>query len=374
MNIFDKPLRVVRNKVYYWSEHLKSRNTVWLLPLIYLLEACSGNGIRVIEPNDNELIGTDAPERLNGTEGDDTIIGNGGADTISGGEGYDIASYNNSPQAVVVDLSTAGSQSGGDADGDVLSGIEGVLGSEYADQLIGDAGSNTLLGADGNDFLTGGVGVDSLDGGTGIDTASYAGSASVTVDLSATGAQSGGDAEGDTLTNIENLIGSSNNDTLEGGVGDNVLTGGDGNDSLIGGADNDTLIGGLGTDVLSGGDGNDILIASGGDMIHSGGDHNDDDVIMIASDEEGTITITTLETRINISLLEDQFGSFSTLEDTSDVPFTESNQIKAYASSGSVYVELNTDSVLMDSEFIIIISDFSNLASYSLVNSVLILT
>ena len=41
-----------------------------------------------------------------------------------------------------------------------------------------------------------------------------------------TGTGSGGDAQGDTLTNIENLTGSNFDDTLEGNAGNNKLVGG----------------------------------------------------------------------------------------------------------------------------------------------------
>ena len=61
----------------------------------------------------------------------------------------------------------------------------------------------------GNDTLIGGA--DTLDGGDGTDTASYEGSsAAVTVSLVAGATNTGGDAEGDTLSNIENLTGSEN--------------------------------------------------------------------------------------------------------------------------------------------------------------------
>src|ERR687891_378388 len=69
----------------------------------------------------------------------------------------------------------------------------------------------------------GGAGGDALDGGAGLDAASYAGSdAGVTVNL-ATGAGSGGHATGDTLTGIENVIGSIHADTLTGNGGDKKL-------------------------------------------------------------------------------------------------------------------------------------------------------
>ena len=78
-------------------------------------------------------------------------------------------------------------------------------------------------------------------GGDGTDTASYAGSGSdVTVALSLTsgvvsGPGTGGDAAGDTLTDIENLTGSSHADTLTGNNDANVLDGGSGGDTLNGG-------------------------------------------------------------------------------------------------------------------------------------------
>src|SRR3546814_8834206 len=73
---------------------------------------------------------------------------------------------------------------------------------------------SSVLG-DGNDTLIGGSGADTLIGGAGSDTASYAGSSGgVTVDLAA-GTGSGGDAQGDTLSGIENLTGSSQGDRSE---------------------------------------------------------------------------------------------------------------------------------------------------------------
>jgi hypothetical protein len=71
-----------------------------------------------------------------------------------------------------------------------------------------------------------GAGKDAQDGGAGNDTA-----AGVNVSL-ATATGTGGDAQGDTLINFEKLIGSSQNDTLEGNNGDNILNGGAGVDTV----------------------------------------------------------------------------------------------------------------------------------------------
>ena len=180
-----------------------------------------------------------------------------------------------SSAAVSVNIGTA-AFSGGDAAGDTLAGFENITGSSFNDTLAGDgnaniltggaladnlsgaAGADTLIGGTENDTLSGGAGADSLDGGVNNDTADYSASGSaVTVDLSA-GTGLGGDAAGDVLINIENVIGSGSADSLTGDAGNNVLYGGAGSDTIIGGTGNDTLTGGAGADNLNGGIGTDM--------------------------------------------------------------------------------------------------------------------
>jgi Ca2+-binding RTX toxin-like protein len=63
-----------------------------------------------------------------------------------------------------------------------------------------------------------------------------------------------------TVSNTENLIGSSYNDTLTGNSSANVIKGGDGKDTINGGDDDDTLYGGGGTDTLTGGSDDDTFV------------------------------------------------------------------------------------------------------------------
>ena len=202
---------------------------------------------------------------LHGGAGNDFISGGAGRDTINGGDGEDYAVYEDAAEGVVVDLG-AGTARGGGGD-DTLISIENLLGSAYGDTLIGDTGSNVLRGIGGDDILQGGggddvleggAGADTLDGGDGQDFADYRTSASgVTVDLTAgTGAY--GEAEGDTLTDIEGVLGSEQRDVLTGNTTGNILYGNRGTDSLIGRAGDDTLIGGAGADRLYGGSGTDL--------------------------------------------------------------------------------------------------------------------
>ncbi len=216
------------------------------------------------------VIGTAGNDTLIGSAGDDTLVGGAGADVITGNGGIDTADYSGSGAGVTVDL-TAGTGVGGDAQGDTLTGIENINGTAFVDHLYGDASNNTINGLDSNDTLRGGGGADTLDGGAGSDFANYQGSASgVTVNL-ATGVNSGGDAAGDVLTNIENLYGSSFDDNLTGDGGRNILGGELGNDTLVGNAGDDSLNGEAGNDNLDGGDGNDRLIGGDGDDTANGG-------------------------------------------------------------------------------------------------------
>lgn len=158
-----------------------------------------------------------------------------------------------------------------------------LTGTDYADEIRGMAGSDVLSGGGGNDLLdggigndllTGGAGADQLIGGVGFDTASYATAASsVYVDL-ANNFGLYGDAQGDTFSGIEKVIGSRDDDwliaddrgiTFDGGSGNDYLKGGAGWDVLNGGFGVDTLEGGLGLDVLTGGASSDLFKFNRGD-------------------------------------------------------------------------------------------------------------
>ncbi|MBM9531952.1 hypothetical protein JWG42_17505, partial [Desulfoprunum benzoelyticum] len=199
----------------------------------------------------------DATFHVYGFDGHDILRGGGNADTLNGGYGIDTADYSASDAAVDIVLwptPTNRSQSGGDAQGDVLLSIENVIGSVFNDELWGDNQTNNILyGGAGNDTLYGDRSPDTLDGGEGLDTASYRWSSSeVVVDLTRQGGgqtQAGGDAQGDVLTGIENLTGSDYNDVLTGDSDANVLNGLAGDDAITAGA-GDTVDGGAGLDVL----------------------------------------------------------------------------------------------------------------------------
>ena len=145
------------------------------------------------------------------------------------------------------------------------SGNDTLNGNAGNDILLGGLGNDTLNGGEGNDLLIGGAGNDTLNGGNGNDTASYFDSAAgVTVTVNGASQNTGG-AGTDSLSNMENLVGSMFNDSLTGDGNANVLSGLAGNDILSGGGGDDLLIGGTGSDTLTGGAGKDTFKWMAGD-------------------------------------------------------------------------------------------------------------
>lgn len=197
--------------------------------------------------------GGDGNDILTGNAGDNVLAGGLGADRLYGGAaGEDTADYAGNLGAIWIDLE-AGVGRWNYAQGDSLSLIDHVVGTDSGDRLFGAAGENRLQGGLGDDLLQGRFGADRLEGGSGSDTASYAGDyGGVFVNL-ATGLGRWNAADGDLLTGIENLVGSGYNDVLVGSAGDNRLEGGAGDDYLYSLGGNNILVGGLGADWLYGG-------------------------------------------------------------------------------------------------------------------------
>jgi len=198
--------------------------------------------------NADTLAGDDNTNVIGGENGNDTIAGNGGNDHLSGENGDDNVSGGDGADRLVggAGADTLNGDGGNDsidagADNDLVNGGDGN------DSLYGGAGDDVLDGGAGNDVLEGGAGADTLTGSDGIDTVSYASSsAAVTVVMG--GVSSGGDADGDTMSGIEQVMGSAFNDSITGDGNANTLWGLGGDDTLTGGVGADTLKGGAGND------------------------------------------------------------------------------------------------------------------------------
>ncbi len=256
------------------------------------------------------LFGGGSNDTLTGGSGDDTLTGERGNDRLDGGLGTDLVTERADTNFTLTDSSLVG-QGRENLGTDILSGIEqaslslsffcGLLGCRGGDliaagftgsvSLFGGPGNDRLVGGPGNDMLDGRAGDDSLAGGdgddtlvgsSGNDTADFrAAAAGVAVNLFAGTALGQGT---DTLSGIENVIGSAfgdllvgdgSNNELRGDTGGDTLRGGDGNDVLLGNEGDDSLDGEAGDDTVTGAAGNDTLQGSLGiDRLVEEGDLN----------------------------------------------------------------------------------------------------
>lgn len=193
------------------------------------------------------LIGSDARELLSGGDGDDKLLASGGADTVNGGAGHD-----NIVQALYWEY-------------DVIDGGDGVDTLDYGQTYFASGQRDNP--AVGLFMYDRGVRADLTSGRVEKFSGYY-------------------DGVFDTLSNVENLIGTSLHDTLTGNSGANRLEGGAGDDLILFGAGKDTVYGGDGADMideafgvinfndanwLDGGAGADTIFADGGNDTAMGG-------------------------------------------------------------------------------------------------------
>src|SRR5262245_15385255 len=225
---------------------------------------------------DDSLTGNSLNNVLAGGLGDDTLDGKGGTDTVDYSHDH-FSDIGTTADKVVVRLGLNGANGTGaefDAHVDIhtltvtftqvstdtLISIEKVIGTNGPDEIVGNEQANTLEGRQGNDILDGGTGNDTLVGGPGSDTASYQSHNSLTgefgtISIGMNGANGAAKystlvtingrpvpvlVETDVLQGIENITGSSLNETLNGNEQNNILDGGFGNDTLIGNGGSDT--------------------------------------------------------------------------------------------------------------------------------------
>jgi Ca2+-binding RTX toxin-like protein len=223
---------------------LSGGNTVVSCPatvatgLIVLTGGAGNDGIAV-----DASVPAGAKLRANGNAGSDTLSGGSGDDVLEAGENY------NGPD----------------------DGNDTLVGNAGSDVLYADPGADQLAGGAGNDLLVSSVAVcqgHDYSGGPGSDTVSYGRSnASLTVKLGGTGGPNGcGTPDGVR----------SNNESLEGSDGPDVLIGDNGENSFMGHLGADTFVGKGGGDFIDAIDGRrDKSIQCGG---------GDDDVIKDRAD------------------------------------------------------------------------------------------
>jgi Ca2+-binding RTX toxin-like protein len=184
---------------------------------------------------------TDVDSDITGSDVD-VIAGNvnGGDDTFTGNGGTAVPGSTASTAAVM--------NLDGAAGNDTLTGGAGA-----SNVVLGGADDDTLTGGPGGDTISPGAGNDTVNGlGATIDFVSYEGlTGGVTLDLGVATAQNTGGQGTETISNVENFIGSNGDDSVAGTITPNTLHGRGGNDTLNGDLGNDSFSGGDGTDVVS---------------------------------------------------------------------------------------------------------------------------
>lgn len=235
----------------------------------------SGDNI-LIGASGNDLLdgGSGGADSLSGNDGNDRFVGriHAGVTTYSGGYGADTLDYSAETQAVTANLET------GDGN-DIVTEIERLIGTQFADTLLGNDLDNILNGGFGNDTISAGFGDDLIvytggedivRGGDSNDTLDFSGLGSaIDADLSSalqsvtTGDSSSWDAGVQRVlvtlpdTDVESLIGTDFDDRLQGTDSGNMFSDGAGDDEVHGGAGNDVFAYGGGFDTWFGGADND---------------------------------------------------------------------------------------------------------------------
>lgn len=190
--------------------------------------------------NASELIaGNNGNDIINGRLGNDIIEGGRGGDIIRGGAGDDILAADRLDR--FDDFGGSNSELRGGDGNDIIYGgskDDEQRGGNGNDLLFGKGGNDLILGGSGFDLLNGGVGNDTLRGQDDIDVADYSdltfngvfdSVAGLDVNLNTNKAKHSSDNNAltwiDTLTTIENVIGTSRNDRFIGDENNNVFYG-----------------------------------------------------------------------------------------------------------------------------------------------------
>ncbi len=141
------------------------------------------------------------------------------------------------------DIPVIGGFTSGTTDADTMTLTSEQM-TGFRNGFDGGEGNDSITGTSSDDVILGGSGNDTLNGGDGNDYVR-----GIT-----------GDDVIDGGAGVDAVNGNEGNDTVSGGAGNDYVRGGQGNDALFGNDGIDILTGDLGTDQLTGGAGADIFV------------------------------------------------------------------------------------------------------------------
>jgi Ca2+-binding RTX toxin-like protein len=197
--------------------------------------------------DDDDIINSSSgADQVNGGNGADTFFASAGADNFDGGGDTDTIDYTSRGGGIYinVDLNAAPNltvdvrDSGTDAliEQDIINNIENVIGSAGDDIFTNGAANNVIDGAGGSDTITYASGATGISFNMNLTTGGF-------FDVVIGG-------QTDSIARIENIIGSTGDDTMQGDTAANNFDGNDGNDSFIASEGGDTYTGGLDVDIV----------------------------------------------------------------------------------------------------------------------------
>ncbi len=231
---------------------------------------------------DDTIRGGAGDDSLFGGVGNDSLNGGVGADRLVGGNGDDIYTIDDPNDVIIekvgegnadkvittlddyalpdkienldlgvgvhtgsgnqLDNTIQGNNAGDDIDAG--NGDDTIKGGTGQDSLTGGKGDDDIFAGAGNDLIVGGSGPgnDFYDGGEGADTVKYTSSGTgITVNLEI-GQASGNEIGNDQLSSVENVTAGQTGDVLVGSADDNELNGYTGDDTITGGLGHDTFL------------------------------------------------------------------------------------------------------------------------------------
>ncbi|WP_371998865.1 hypothetical protein P7L68_02585 (plasmid) [Tistrella mobilis] len=225
------------------------------------MEGLAGNDV-ITFGNDDGLV--------YGGDGDDIIyLPLGYITTMDGGDGYDIISCEDSTTAITLHYDPAGLQY---SENDLTASIEEIRYTDFDDWISAPKTVQVLRGGGGDDYFRA-RGQRLYDGGEGNDTIAFAGIQTLDygdwylTDLS----------DPSRFISVENVMGVNYiKDWIIGSADNNVLQGLSGDDVIEGGAGADTMAGGAGRDTLSYAGSESAVYVDLAERVFTGGDANGD--------------------------------------------------------------------------------------------------
>ena len=242
-------------------------------------------------------ISTGGNDVLNGGAGDDTLYGEDGDDTLDGGPGDDTIISGSGSDIIIITSSSDSDTLSDFADGTDAIGFDSSITS--SNLIISSSGNDTVI-RNGSDILLTLTGISSTN-------------------ITAADLQS-------TSTDAQIINGTSGDDILVGGAGNDTFNGDGGSDQLMGWGGNDTLNiaskSGSWIDIVNGGSGTDILNISYGINLEAFASliYDNSSTYTFSDSSGGTVKFSSIETlNVNSVAWTNLVGNGNTRSDTSNM-------------------------------------------------------